>query len=129
MGSRYGRNQRRAHRERIAALELAERRARERAYSAETKARTAREDVLREFVQAGPYYGKAMERIGAELGRMMGPHFAPHVKKLMDANQTRRSEPITWDAKVSMDQMTVSYIEGRIEPIYYRLAVSELDWR
>jgi hypothetical protein len=124
MTSRYGRNQRRAHRQRIAELEVAATTAEHRARSAEARLSTAREDALRQLVRSEPYVQEAMRRVGSELGRAMGPHFAPHVEKLMQANQRRGPSPIRFDAAVDPYEMTVSYIEGRIEPIVYRIALA-----
>ena len=125
MTSRYGRNQRRAHRERIAELERAASAATGRAFAAERRLATAREDALRGLVKSEPFIRAAMERLGHALGREMGPHFAPHVEKLMQINQRRSPSPIAFDAKVSPYEQTVSYVEGRIEPITYRVALSE----
>lgn len=127
MAQRYGRNQRRAHRERIVELERAAASAQSRASRAEGSLRLAREDAMREMVRSAPYVGQAMAQIGRELGRAMGPHFEPHVRKLMDANQDHRRypSPITFDAAMPLDDVTVSYIEGRIEPITYRVALMD----
>lgn len=131
MAQRYGRNQRRAHRERIAVLERQASNDAMRAASAERRLASAREDAMREMVRSEPFVKEAMKRIGAELGRAMGPHFADHVYKLMDANQDRRhSSPISFDAAVNLDSVTVSYIEGRVEPLHYRIAIMLPDlWR
>ena len=127
MTSRYGRNQRRAHREQIAKLERDVSSAQWRASSAEGRLRDARQEAMRELVKSEPYVKEAMNRLGYELGRAMGPHFQPHVEKLMAMDQRRRSEAhIAFDASIRADQMTVSYIEGRIEPIVYRVAFANL---
>ena len=131
MSSRYVRNQRREHRNRIAELEkLADQRKREagdaqmRRMSAEDRARNALEEALKTVVKQKPMIELAMERLGAELGRAMGPHFAEHVQKLKAADRERRTpELVSFNAAVPMDTMRVAYIEGRIEPLYYRLAV------
>lgn len=134
MTSRYGRNQRREHRQKIAELEeLAARRQREASLAqsqrrdAENRARTAMEDAMRSVIRQKPVIEATMERIGAELGRAMGPHFAEHVHRLKAADRERRTPNlVSFDAVVPMDKMRVSFIEGRVEPLHYRIAVS--DW-
>lgn len=127
MGNRYGRNQKRAHREQIAKLQAERSSAEYRAVGAERRYRSAREDAIREMVKSSPYVKVAMERIGYELGRAMGPHFQEHVEKLMAAEQRRQSaRPITFDAFTSADQAMAFYIEGRIEPITYRVAIGDI---
>lgn len=135
MGNRYGRNQRRAHRETIAAneaelvrLKTSEARAWREANSSSIRAQNAREEALRSLVQSGPMIKAAMENLGYELGRTMGPHFEEHVQKLKTADVTRTGRSlISFDAAIPYDrEYRVSYIEGRIDALHYRVAVTDL---
>jgi len=134
MGNRYGRNQRRAHREQIAFLEAnlskaktAESSARSDAWHARIAASNAREIALRELVNREDMIKACMSEMGYELGRSLGPHYKDHIQKLMDADKQRRTRPlVSFDAAIPYDKtFKVSYIEGRVDALHYRVAVAD----
>jgi hypothetical protein len=134
MAKRYGRNQRRAHREQIALLEThlskakqEESAARSSAWHARIEASNAREIALRELVNREDMIKACMSEVGYELARTMGPHYKEHIEKLLAADVRRRPLAlVNFDAVIPYDKaFKVSYIEGRIDALAYRVAVTD----
>lgn len=128
MAKRYGRNQKRQHRQEIERLgnELIDA---NRAYAVlQRRSASAKDDAFQEFVTHSGRINHAMDLISRELGKAMGPHFAPHVAKLMEsAKQQNRSLSERFVSFSSMNDpvdFRVLRIEGRIEPIHYCIQVS-----
>lgn len=128
MGNRYGRNQKRAAREKITLLEQqlakvnADRdRAISRAWDAEYKYQRARESALRELLAKGDHIEYAVRRISEELARALGPELLPHAQKLMASDRLRKM-PIEFSADVDPYQM-VDVIRGEIPALRYNIAL------
>lgn len=134
MSRRYGRNQKRAHRERIAELEAEV--VLQRAIAASNqrhagnllfKLQSARAEALTELLEREDIIKIAMTEIGAQMGAMMGKQYMPHVRKLIEASRSRdrpafiaRGRDMPPDA---FGQPTPLAIEGIIPSLHYCIRV------
>lgn len=84
MAKRYGRNQRRAHRERIAQLEQSERSLARRVQYAEHESREAYTRALNHIIENTDLYKYCMGEISYGLGRGLADALNPHAEKLLD---------------------------------------------
>lgn len=128
MAKRYERNQKRQHRQEIERLghELTEA---NRAYTVQQRrAASAKDDAFQEFAANGDRINHAMDLISRELGKAMGPHFAPHVAKLVESSKhhqgTQSGSFVAFTSMSDPIDFRVLRIEGRIEPIHYCIQVS-----
>lgn len=127
MAKRYGRNQKRQHRQEIERLAVELNGANRDNRILQNRVSTARNDAFQDFVAQGDRINFGLECISRELGRAMGPHFEPHVKKLIESNKEyrRTSEPILSFSMVEDPiDFRVMRIEGRIAPLHYCIQVS-----
>lgn len=133
MTRRYGRNQKRAHRERIAELErecvrlrkIADSNA-DHARSALYRAQNARAEALTDLLQNKEYIDLAVDVIAHELGAAMGPHYKTHVDKLIAAREPRGVSTFKLRGIQDQDDMRrpVLTIEGKIEALFYRFRMA-----
>lgn len=131
MSKRYGRNQKRAHRERIAELEaqLETRQgeldaARGAVWHARRALGTARSDALMEYAKEHGLVEHAIRQIGHELGRALGAELKPHAERVLAADRDRKPISLALYADVAMDgNHEVSVIRGEIPAIHYNVMV------
>jgi hypothetical protein len=123
--SRYGRNKRRADRERIAWLEknaslLDEKLQAEVRHHRHTRHQlyNAREIALTEAANKDEKIKYAMSVIAHELARQLGPELAQPAQRLLESDRRGRRQPI-WDVRVD-DRVsgTMEVVRGRIELDY-----------
>lgn len=123
MANRYGRNQRRAARQRIAEVEAALAQATIERDAANYRSRAARELALEDYVEAHDLIKEAVREIGRELGRAFGPLAAPHVEKLMAAGRKPRRWPLDLSARIEHHEREVTVLRGEIPAVNYNIAV------
>jgi len=123
VGNRYGRNQKRAHREEIERLnkELSE--LEFRAYRAERTASDAVSKAYQDFVRNGEYVDYATKEICRELARSYAPALREAAEKVLSSR--RNSPPIRFDAYSSpaIGMMTSTVIRGEIPALRYNIQV------
>lgn len=122
MAKRYGRNQRRAHREQIANLEMAKANVERRLRFAEAKEAEAYSRAIRDIAGKREHIEHALKQIGVELARAYPPALREAAEKIM---ASRRDEPpIRFDASIdpwAMEKVVV--IRGEIPALRYNIAV------
>lgn len=123
---RYGRNQKRAHRERIAALEQELSNAEWRTRSAERRVATATSDAFRRYAEQHEFIAEAVKCISYELGRALAPRLVEPAEKIL-ASHRQRSPLLDLSADVRMDDM-VTVIRGEIPALRYNVAVMVGPW-
>lgn len=113
MSKRYGRNQKRAARQKIAELE--------------GRLASAKEEAFQDYARQHDMIGEAVKRIGVELGRALGPQLLPIAEKILASD--RRSErhlmspvPFELSAEVRPYDM-VTVIRGEIPRLNYNFAI------
>jgi hypothetical protein len=124
MGKRYGRNQKRKHRNEIADLksrldsEIFMRRC------AEAKSQTARQDALDRFMKDSGLMREAVNRIAYELGRAVGKELEPYAKKLLDYAQKEHEDYIDFTILDSpaLDRK-VDVLRGEIKRLIYNVVL------
>jgi hypothetical protein len=122
VSSRYGRNQRREARQRIAALETELARSTGRLRGAEGRAEDARTLALNEYMEKHGMLKDAVENISFNLSRQLGPILRPHAEKIMAAH--RDSVPVKFSARtVLQDHRDVTVIRGHIPALDWNVAL------
>lgn len=122
MSKRYGRNQRRAARRKIADLEMLVGAVRESESRARLQLSRAKEEALTEFINRSDMIKYAMERMGYELGRALGPELEPHARKLMQSD--RRGPMLSPDFSASISPVDCMHVlRGTVPELRYNIAV------
>lgn len=124
MSKRYGRNQKRAHREEIERLttELQRSSQRERLHKLEASQSYA--NALGEFIKRGDYIDYALRRMSEELARAYpSKELEEAARKIISSR--RDSPPVRFDAYAANDfsQMNVTVIRGEIPALRYNIQV------
>lgn len=123
MSSRYGRNQRRAHRQQLAEAQTALASAERRADVAERRTATAMEEGMNRLLQI-KHLPEVVSRIGVELGRAYGPEVAEAAQKILQSDRRGPREPVWLDARIDQQDFRVTVIRGVIKELHYNVAVS-----
>ncbi|MGI8390524.1 hypothetical protein [Brucella anthropi] len=125
MSKRFGRNQRRAMRERIAGLEVELVQTQRRERLATSRYQDAFERALEQVVSKEDHYNHAIRRISDELAKAFPPKLYEAAKLLMDSR--RDGPPIRFTATVQpslVDGSTmVTVIRGEIPALRYSVQV------
>lgn len=129
MSKRYGRNQKRAHRERIAELErrLSDLEAQvaqqtSRARAAEFRAANATEQAFKRLSEQQGYLEHVVKEIGVQLGRALGPELRPIAERILSSR--REPSPMCdLSAHASWDKLETTVIRGEIPAFRYNIAI------
>ena len=124
MSSRYGRNKRRAARERIAALERDLREATAKVQIVSQSYARAKEDGASEILRI-QHLDQVTERLAYELTRAYGPKLMDAAHKLLASDRGRK--PIDIRAILDVNATyapEVWYVQGSIPSLHYRVALS-----
>lgn len=122
MSRRYGRNQRRAHRQEIERLNAQVVEVERRERMANFRAEEAYSKAVREIAESGGYIDYALRRISEELARAYPQALREAAERVMSSR--REQPPIRFDAFVDwskMEQCVV--IRGEIPALRYNIAV------
>jgi hypothetical protein len=124
VSSRFGRNKRRAARERIATLESDLAIANSRLARTERMLSTAREDGATALLRA-KYLDEETRRITHLLADKYGPELMKAASRLVEATRERPYRPIDFRAVLSPNEMIeTTVIEGFIPSLHYRVQVA-----
>jgi len=125
MAKRYGRNQRRAARERIAELEASLRVAERLAHSARSRQHLAVEDAFQRLAEQQDYIGECVKQIGFQLGRTLGPQLVPVAERVLASDRkadSSRSMRVDLTAYSLLDRpVPTTVIRGTIPEIHFNI--------
>lgn len=126
MSARFGRNKRRAARERIEALEAQLTQVSRRLTAAERAIATAKEDGATAILRT-KYLDQEIARISRYLSEAYGPKLMEAANRLM-ASSDRPHRPIDFRAVFDPmeDRFTTTTIEGFIPSLHYRVRVASI---
>lgn len=124
MSSRFGRNKRRAARERIAELENELAQNNRQLAAAQRMLSTAREDGATVVLRA-KYLSEETKRITHLLAEKYGPKLMEAAGRLVDSQRERARPPIDFRAMFDpMEPVDVITIEGFIPSFHYRVRLA-----
>jgi len=124
MSSRFGRNKRRAARERIAELEIELAQSSRQLVTAQRMLATAREDGATAALRAR-YLSEETKRITHLLAEKYGPELMEAAKRLVESRRERTRPPIDFRAMFDpMEPVDVVTIEGFIPSFHYRVRLA-----
>lgn len=121
MTKRYGRNQRRKHREQIAEMEKHVARVEAQNLTLRHNQGRAVEEAFDMLMRDTGRIDAITERLTVELARKFGDELMPVVKQIVDSGRhVQRRMPIAFDARVPYDQTSdVLHIRGVIPELNY----------
>lgn len=127
MSKRYGRNQKRAARQRVAELERDLLVATGDVGRANQRLAHAKEDAFNEYTKQHDMIAEAVKRIGVELGRALGPELAPIAEKILASDRRAQRlpmSPIAFDLSAQVNPYdAVTVIRGEIPSLRYNIAL------
>jgi hypothetical protein len=129
MTKRYGRNQKRRHREQIAELQRDLTAAIHRAEAmaagkrfAERRLADARRDALEQFMREHPYIEEEFRLMLVKLHEAYGPQLVDAAKKIMASDHNRRRH-LSLDVREDPRDRRATVVRGTIEPLTYQFIV------
>lgn len=136
MSRRYGRNQKRAARARIAELAAAlitegaaRNHAESRMRNAEYRAANAREQAFEQYARVHGLLETMTARIGEELGRALGPKLYPHAADLMAKRNQASGLAYSPNLKAEIvPEYSVIRITGSLPSLHYRVEIAHMDF-
>lgn len=130
MSRRYGRNQKRAHKAKIAEAEAETARVSAQLQSEQYQHRQTRARLsevkgaaFNEFLSQSGQYEAAVEHMSRELGRALGPKLMPEAEKVLRAGLQGRP-PIRFEAFDDPMDMRVTRISGEIPALRYTIQIA-----
>lgn len=126
MAKRYGRNQRRKHREQIAQMEAYVRRVNGQMLTLQHNQNRAVEDAFDMFMKDTGRIDHVIENMRRELTQMFGEKLMPIVEQIVASHRGyERRAPIAFDARVPYDQsVEVVHVRGEIPQLNYNMALT-----
>lgn len=126
MAKRYGRNQKRRHREQITNLEVALRWKQSEVNSAKHEAREARSKALNEFIEGKGLYEHLLGEMSYGVGRGLGEELAKHKTEIMKVVEKSTRGPMlkfAYDNEIADRPVNVVTVHIPLREIYYRKIV------
>lgn len=124
MSKRYGRKQKRKHREQIEALKNHQDFLLSRIRMEAHRADQAKQKALDHFMNHSGLMELAVKRIAYELGRAVGKELEPHARKLFDsAHRHYNVNPIEFSVHNHQTHKEFETIRGEVKALCYNVVV------
>ncbi len=125
MSSRYGRNQRRKHRQEISELKSTVDFLLSRLRMADYRADNAKQEALNYFMENTGLMKHATDRVCYELGRAVGKELEPHARRLFETSKRKYDEaPIAFSMSATMLDRRIEVLRGEVRPLIYNIALA-----
>jgi hypothetical protein len=123
MTNRYGRNQRRRHREEIALLTKRVRHAEQMESIMRSRAITVKQDALDLLMAKYGLIKEAVGMISSKIGDLLGKELAPHASKLLEAHTRETGKPLIDFSMEDSFTQNCQVLRGSIKPIDYNIVI------
>lgn len=125
MSKRYGRNQKRAHRQRIAELEQTIDSLLGRLRMANFAEEQAHNKALKYFMEHTGLMDRAVDQMMYHMGKAVGDELKPHAVKLFEENKNQYEKPMDFkmikDPGGIMSSRDIVVLRGETRPIFYQI--------